>query len=168
MKQAIAGVSPPELGEVTIMTVWPSSSLFRLGRALGGLYAIGAGVGGFTLGRLFMALTVPLALVLYFARLAPGICRRYRLTNRRLVVEQGLSGRELRAVELDDFDGIEIRVLPGQAWYHAGEMIFAKGPVETFRLHAVSRPEAFRHVCLNAQRSYVAVAAVRRHEAATA
>ena len=29
MKQAIAGVAPPELGEVTIMTVWPSMAAYR-------------------------------------------------------------------------------------------------------------------------------------------
>ena len=35
MKQAIAGVAPPELGEVTIMTVWPSIGAYRLGRLVG-------------------------------------------------------------------------------------------------------------------------------------
>ena len=34
MKQAIAGVAPPELGEVTIMTVWPSVGGTPLGPCL--------------------------------------------------------------------------------------------------------------------------------------
>ena len=168
MKQAIAGVSPPELGEVTNMTVWPSLAVFGLGRILGRLYGLRAGYSGFTLGRLFMLLTFPVALVLYFVRLAPGIFQRYRLTNRRVIVEHGHSGAALRSVELDDFDAIEIEVWPGQAWYHAGNMIFSNGPVETFRLRGVSRPEAFRHVCLEAQRAYVGVANALRQQAASA
>ena len=167
MKQAIAGVSPPELGEVTSMIVWPSLATFPLGRALGRLYGLKAGWSGFRLGRLFMLLTLPVALLLYFVRLAPGIFQRYRLTNRRVIVERGIGGRVLRAVELDDFDAIEIEVWPGQQWYHAGNLIFSNGPVETFRLRGVSRPEAFRQVCLNAQRSYVGVQSALRQQAAS-
>jgi hypothetical protein len=164
MKQAIAGVSPPELGEATTMIVWPSLAAFALGRLLGRLYGLKFGWSAFRLGRLFLLLAVPIALVLYFVRLLPGIFQRYRLTNRRVVVEGGFGGAALRAVELDDFDAIGIEVWPGQAWYHAGNLIFSNGPVETFRLRGVSRPEAFRHVCLEAQRAYVGVASALRQQ----
>ena len=40
MKQAIAGVAPPELGEVTIMTVWPSIGALGLGRWIGRMCGI--------------------------------------------------------------------------------------------------------------------------------
>src|SRR4051812_8461788 len=124
MKQAIAGVAPPELGEVTVMTIWPSIAATGLGRALGRLYGIQAGMGIITLGRLFMLATAPLALMLYFAVRMPWSIRRYRLTNRRVLVERGLQSKEERFVDLDRFDTITVDVLPGEAAHHAGDLIF--------------------------------------------
>ncbi len=139
------------------MTVWPSVAGTGLGRALGRLYGIRAGVGILTLGRLFMLVTLPLALMLYFAIRMPWAIRRYRLTNRRVMVERGLRPTVERFVDLDRFDSIQVVVLPGQAAYHAGDLVFRKGNVETFRLPGVSRPEPFRQTCLKAQISYVQV-----------
>lgn len=154
MKQAIAGVSPAELQETTIMTVWPSIAAIPPGRLLGQWYGIRAGFGNvLTVGNLIALLTIPIALVLFFGGLAPFVCRRYRLTNRRLVVEKGLSAQPERWVSLDQFDSIEVLVLPGQEWYPAGELIFRKGAIETFRLSGVPRPETFKQVCLKAQRA---------------
>jgi len=162
MKQAIAGVAPFETGEVTVMTVWPSVAAmslgpFPLGRWLGILYEIRLGSYILTVGNLFCLLCMPLALVLYFKRIGPFVALRYRVTNRRVIVERGLSAREEKAVELDRFDSIEIEVQPGQAWYHAGDLVFRLGNVETFRLEGVSRPESFRQVCLKARGAYVGV-----------
>lgn len=158
MKQAIAGVAPPALGEVTIMTVWPTIAVTRLGRLLGRCYGIKAGPGGiFTLGNFSALASIPIALGLFFYGLFPGICRRYRLTNRRVVIQRGLQAIDERSVSLDDFDSIDVVVLAGQSWYPAGELVFHKGQVETFRLSGVSRPEGFKHVCLKAQRAHVTV-----------
>jgi len=59
-----------------------------------------------------------------------------------------------RWVELSRFDAIDVIVRPGQAWYPAGDLIFRKGQVETFRLEGVSRPETFRQTCLKAHHGY--------------
>ena len=60
MIQAIAGVAPPELGEVTIMTVWPTIAATRRRPGAGKLYMIQAGIGKFfTLGKLFMLVVDP-------------------------------------------------------------------------------------------------------------
>jgi hypothetical protein len=67
-------------------------------------------------------------------------------------------------VQLDGFDNIEIKVLPGQQWYHAGEMIFKKGAIQTFRISGVPRPEPFRETCLKAERAFVGVAKVVRQQ----
>jgi hypothetical protein len=167
MKQAIAGVAPPDLGEVTVMTVWPSIAAHPLGRALGRLYVNRSGFGYmFTVGKLMMLLTIPIALGLFFAMLAPWSCRRYRLTNRRVIVQNRPRPIDERWIGLDEFDSIEVLVLPGQAWYPAGELIFRKGKVETFRLSGVSRPETFRQTCLKAQRSYAGVRKALEQEAA--
>jgi hypothetical protein len=175
MKQAIAGVAPPALGEVTIMTVWPSLAATAGGRFWGRLYGNKSGVTiagvPVTIGRIVALLSIPLILPPYFLMLLPcfiylpklgplpriyvpnKLCRRYRLTNRRVIVEHATSGDVQGAVSLEDFDAIDVEVLPGQEWYPAGELIFRKGKVETFRLSGVPRPETFRQTCLKAQRS---------------
>jgi hypothetical protein len=79
---------------------------------------------------------------------------RYRVTNKRIVVERGLTGKEERSIYLDQFDAIKIEVEAGQDWYDAGNLVFSKGTVETFRLEGVSRPDSFRHICLKASQAY--------------
>jgi hypothetical protein len=166
MKQAIAGVAPPDLAEVTIMTVWPTIAANPLGRALGRMYTNRAGIGPiFTVGKLKMLLTIPVALVLFGLSLAPWACRRYRLTNRRVIIQNRPRPVDERWIGLDEFDAIDVVVLPGQEWYPAGDLIFRRGKVETFRLSGVSRPETFRQTCLKAQRSYVGVRRALEREA---
>jgi hypothetical protein len=166
MKQAIAGVAPPDLAEVTIMTVWPTIAANPLGRALGRLYTNRAGFGHIlTVGKLMMLLTIPVALALFALSLAPWACRRYRLTNRRVIIQNRPRPVDERWIGLDEFDAIDVLILPGQQWYPAGDLIFRRGKIETFRLSGVSRPETFRQTCLKAQRSYVGVRRALEREA---
>jgi hypothetical protein len=162
MKQAIAGVTVPAEKEATVMTVWPSVAAMSLagiplGLILGRLYAMKGGFYIFTVGNLMCLLSIPLALVLYLKRIGPFVGRRYRLTNRRIIVERGLSAKEEKSIQLDHFDNIEIAVRPGHEWYHAGDLVFRKGTVEKFLLTGVSRPEAFRQVCWKTHQGYVGV-----------
>jgi hypothetical protein len=158
MKQAIAGVSPPGLGEVTVMTVWPSVGGTPLGRALGRLFSIKAGFWHiFTVGKLLALLAMPLGAPLVFMKFAPWDCRRFRLTNRRVIIEKGFNAEAERSLPLEQFDAIDVNILPGQDWYPCGELIFRHGKVETLRLSGVPRPETFRRTCLKAQLSHVGV-----------
>lgn len=170
MKQPIAGVAPSNLNEVTVMTVWPTIASTSLGRLLGRLYSIDVGVNllgvRLTLGKLIALASIPVALGLFFAMLVPPLVRRYRLTNKRIVVERGLRPVEDRSVSLERFDTIEVEVLPGQAWYPAGDLVFRLGPIETFRLSGVPRPETFRQTCLKANQSFVGVQKARQMGAA--
>jgi len=159
MNQPIAGVAPSNLEETTTMLVWPSICTYAPGRLLGNAYAIDAGVSVFTLGNLIALLSIPLALKLYFLRVAPFFGIRYRLSNRRVTVERGIQGTVEKSISFDRFDEIEIEVLPGYEWFKAGDLIFMHEGNETFRLPAVVRPEAFRHVCLKSQRAYSGVKA---------
>ena len=173
MKQAIAGVTPPTMKEATVMTVWPSVAAmslgpFPLGAWLGRLYSINIGFYVFTVGNLICLLSIPIALVLYFKRIGPFVATRYRLTNQRIVVERGLSSKEEKAIALEDFDEIDLVVRAGQEWYDAGDLIFRQGKVERFRLEGVSRPEAFRNVCLKAHQGYVGVKEALKQQAAYA
>lgn len=165
MSQPVAGVAPSQLSEVTAMTVWPSIAAIGPGRWLGRVCMIQAGRGflpfNLTLGKLLAFALIPVALVLFAGGIAPGVALRYRLTNRRLLVEKGLRPAEVRSVSLDRFNNIEIEVLPGQEWYPAGDLIFRLDQIETFRLQGVPRPETFRHTCLKAQQSFVGVQKAR-------
>ena len=63
----------------------------------------------------------------------------------------------VKSIELDRFDTIEIDCKPGQAWFAAGDLVFKRGDVETFRLEGVSRPESFRQTCSKSAMSYLGV-----------
>ena len=153
--QPIAGVTPAETREATVMTVFPTLAATEAGRLIGRLCSVQVGYGFFTLGKLFALALIPFAIGLFAVSLFPGVIRRYRLTNRRVVVQRGLRSIDERWVDFDRFDTIDIEVLPGQEWYPAGDLVFRRGAVETFRLAGVSRPETFRHTCLAARRGYL-------------
>jgi hypothetical protein len=180
MIQPISGVAPSQLKEVTNMTVWPSLSATVFGRFWGRLFALDYGPRIFgvpvTVGRLFALASIPFMLALYFLMRLPrfpgviiGIknpwCWQYRLTNRRVIMENPF-GSEIKSVALDRFDAIDVVVEPGQAWYKAGDLVFRLGPVETFRIWAVPRPETFRHTCIKSQMSFVGVKKARETGAA--
>jgi hypothetical protein len=158
LKQPIAGVTPPETREVTVMTVWPTLAAYGAGRMMGRLCNIQIGFGFFTLGKLLALLLIPPAIGLFAFSLLPGVMKRYKLTNRRVIVQTGLRGIDERWVDFDRFDSIEVEVLPGQEWFPAGDLVFRNGQIETFRLAGVSRPETFRHTCLAARRGYLGAA----------
>lgn len=158
MIQAITGVSPAGTSEVTIMTVHPSMGSTSFGQTLGRAYGIRAGLGNIvTVGNIIALLAIPQALLLYAINLSPLTCRRYRLTNRRIVVEKGLKAKLDKEVSLDSFDTVEVIVQPGQEWYRCGDLVFSQGKVETFRLVGVPSPESFCQTCLKAQRGYKGV-----------
>ncbi|MFM1902167.1 MAG: hypothetical protein RLZZ440_67 [Planctomycetota bacterium] len=161
MSSPVSGVVPPSVAEATIMTVWPSVASIGVGRALGRLYRIKEGLGPVSVGRLALLATIPLGLMLYLSLRLPWAIRRYRLTNRRVVIEQGINPQVKQFVTLDGFDAIDVEVSPGQEWYAAGDLIFRRGPIATLRLAGVSRPESFRRVCLEARQAYVSVAALQ-------
>jgi hypothetical protein len=176
MVQAIAGVSPDTVRETTIMTVWPSISATAYGRWWGRRFENNVGITLFgvplTIGRLMALVSIPLILPIYFHMLVPRLplvvfgwpnpsCRRYRLTNRRVIVEQPFGGGEQKSVSLDRFDSVTVEVQPGQAWFPAGDLVFRLGQTETLRLEGVPHPEAFRQTCVKAHKIFVGVQKAR-------
>ena len=169
MNQPILGVMPSELAEVTCKVVWPTIGATRAGRLVGQLAGVRIGWGEFfTLGKLLAVATIPLAVAVFGWQLMPFVCRRYKLTNRRIMICKGLSAVGGSWINLDEFDSIRIEVLPGQQWLQAGELIFLRGDREILRLSGVSRPETFRHVCLAARTALVSVRTVLEQQAAGA
>ncbi|MBX3434576.1 MAG: PH domain-containing protein [Pirellulales bacterium] len=176
MGQAIPGVVPDTEREVTIMTVWPSLGATAYGRWWGRLLQNKFGISVFgipiTLGRIMALASIPFILPVYFHMLVPRLpgvvfgfpnpaCRRYRLTNRRVVVEQPFGGGEQQSVSLDRFDSVTVEVLPGQEWYPAGDLVFRNGVIETFRLTGVPHPKAFCETCVKAHKGFVGVQQAR-------
>ncbi len=174
LPQPIAGVSPPDLRETTIMTVWPSIAASGIGQTLGRMFQIKAGIWVFTVGNLLALLSIPLVLGLIFHSLvfnflaaipllgllvAPiaGTVKRYVLTNRRVMIATGLIPKPSQYVDLDRFDTVEVVIRPGQEWYPAGDLIFRKGKIETFQLKGVRRPETFRQTIMKTRDAYVGV-----------
>jgi len=166
MIQPIAGVSPPELAEVTVMTVWPSVAATPIGRFFGRCYNIGRGGYIFTIGNLIALATAPLMVLLYLGKVAPWFGTRYTITNRRVVVQRGLVVDDEKSVDLDRFDTIEVDVRPGHEWFAAGDLIFRMGGTETFRLAGVGRPESFKAACIKSQMAFVGIKAAMQAEAA--
>lgn len=136
-------------GEKLSKVVWPTIGATPWGRGVGRLCAVRSGVGRFfTLGKLFALGTIPVSLGVFAWQLMPGVIRRYCLTSRRIIVQKGLRRVEERSIGLEEFDAIEVRVLPGQEWLRTGEVLLLRDGHEVFRLSGVPRPQVFREVCL--------------------
>jgi hypothetical protein len=168
MKQPIAGVTPAEVAETAIMTVWPSIAAYSSGQFLGRLYSIRwPNVYFFRLGNLLALLSIPHAMCLYFCRIAPSIGVRYLVSNRRIVVQRGLRAIEARSIALNAFDEIQIDVRPGQAWYEAGDLVFRHSGREVFRLPGVSWPESLRQICSKSRAALLGVQQARQQQASS-
>ena len=155
-----------ETPERASKVVWPAIGALAAGRVVGRLCANRFGVRGFTLGKLLAVATIPVSLAVFAWQLLPVVMRRYCLTDRRVVVEKGLGRSEERAIGLDEFDVLEIQLLPGQEWLRCGDVIFLRGGQEVFRLPGVPRPQTFRELCLKQRNTLLAVREVLRQQSA--
>ncbi len=169
MREPIAGVTPSELAEVTCKVVWPTIGATRAGRLVGRLAAVRAGWGEFfTVGKLLALATIPLSVAVFCWQLLPYVCRRYALTNRRIIIRRGLVPIDQHWISLDEFDSVDVEVLPGQDWLHAGDLVFRRGEHEVLRLAGVPRPEILRQVCATARTALLSVHEIVQRQAASA
>jgi hypothetical protein len=147
--QAVTGVVPPEIAEARIREVWPSLlavnyPLAMLAKKLTQTYLL------FPLGVLLFA-------PLFKLKFAPFICRRYSLTNRRLMIRAGWKPgpTAVKAVNLADID--EVRCDPAKVdpFFLAGTIeIVSKGQV-VLQLNGVPEPISFRNAIINTIRAVV-------------
>ena len=169
MQQPFAGVTPSELAEVTCKVVWPTIGATPAGRFVGRLAAVRLGWGEFfTVGKLLAIATIPISLAVFCWQLLPYVCRRYTLTNRRIIIRKGLMGVDQSWIGLDEFDAVESQILPGQDWLHAGDLVFRRGGHEVLRLAGVPRPEILRHTCQVARTALLSVREIVQRQAASA
>lgn len=148
--QAISGVSAGR--EATIETVYPSIAKSGLGRMIGRLCdSIDARVNGVKVSALLFGLPLaPLGLLVYakFKAFDP----KYVVTNRNVQIRAAIGDRMLGQVELGKIENIAITVLPGQEFFHAGDLDLISDREEILlSLPGVPRPERFRQVILDAR-----------------
>lgn len=148
------------------MVVWPGIAAFSAGRLVGRMAGNATGRGFFTLGKPLAIAAIPVALAAYAWRLMPYVARRYRLTNRRVVIQRGLMPADAEAIELDAFDSIDLETLPGQEWLRAGDLLFRRQGGTVFRLAGVPNPQAFRQICLETRTALLAVREVLKEQSA--
>jgi hypothetical protein len=146
-RQAVTGVIPPSVGEGLIREVFPTlvginPGLAHLARSLIRTVVL-APVGFLLAGPLFAL------------KIAPFLCKRYTLTNRRLMIQHGLKPKPAREVQLADIDEVRFDPAGVDPFYISGTLeIISKGQV-VLTLPGVPEPEGFRHAILNAVKAWV-------------
>lgn len=145
-RQAVAGLMPPELAEAMIREVWPS------------VRGISAGIAGLSASLMRSIFLAPLGWMLngllFGRKLAPAICQRYTLTNRRLMVRRGWKPAPVHEVTLKDIDDVRLIADSYDAFYRSGDLQVLSGGKEVLKLGGVPEPESFRQAILNAVKSW--------------
>jgi hypothetical protein len=145
-RQAVAGLMPPQLGEAMIREVWPtimdvSSAVASLSRRC--------------MQSMFLApLGWAFNLLLFGKKFAPIVCKRYTLTNRRLMVQRGWKPAPIHEVALKDIDDVTLEGNSYDAFYRSGHLDVMSGGKVLLKLTCVPEPESFRQAILNAVRAW--------------
>ncbi len=146
LQQAIAGLTPPELGEAHVREARPS-------------VAISPAVA--SLGRLLTRTIVlaPLAWLLmfwfYFRKVLPFAATRYTLTNRRIMIRKGLQGKPKKEVLLADIDDVRVLTDGNSTFFRAGTIEIIHNGQVVLSLAGVPEPDSFRHAILNTRNAWV-------------
>jgi hypothetical protein len=90
----------------------------------------------------------------FFGKLLPLVMRRYTLTNQRLMIRKGWSGRPGAQVALAQIDGVRVVSDPNSAFFRAGNIEVSTGSDVVLTLHGVPQPESFREAILNARNAW--------------
>jgi hypothetical protein len=146
-RQAVAGLTPPQVGEAVIREAWPtvlnaSPAAAALGQKL---------IRSVFLAPLGWLLLAPL----YFKKIMPFLARRYTITNRRVMIRRGLKPSPTHEVALADIEDVRLAAGSLDEFYKSGTLeVIAKGQV-ALTLTGVPEPEGFRRALLNACAAWV-------------
>ncbi|MDB5386243.1 MAG: hypothetical protein JWM11_1889 [Planctomycetaceae bacterium] len=149
---AISGVSASS--EAEVMTIYPSVACIGLARILAvALYEIlPIKIFGVKLSYLLFVLpTAPLAILMYAMLKVFG--HRYTITNRSVQKWKALGSHKVSQVSLTDITSVEVRVLAGQKFYKAGDLVLIGGKSndELMTIPGVPYPHIFRQTILEAR-----------------
>jgi hypothetical protein len=145
-QQPVTGLLPPKDGEAKIREAWPSvaraPAVANLGRLLTRTIVLAP------LGWLLMS-------ALYFGKLLPVFARRYTLTNRRLMIRHGWSGKAAQEVPLAEIDDVRVVTDANSDFFRAATLEILAGGEVRMRLPGTPEAEAFRVAILNACNAWV-------------
>ncbi|HMF15964.1 MAG TPA: PH domain-containing protein [Gemmataceae bacterium] len=144
--QAIAGLTPPDLGEARVREAWPSvarsPAIASLGKLLTGTIILAP------LAWLLMSLA-------YFGKLLPFAATRYTLTNRRVMIRKGLKGKPGKEVPLADIDDVRVVTDGNSTFFRAGTIEIIHNGQVMLSLPGVPEPDSFRLAILNTRNAWV-------------
>jgi hypothetical protein len=145
-RQAVAGLTPPQLGEAMIREAWPS------------VLGVSAGIAGLSAKLIRSVFLAPLGWMLngllFGKKFAPVLCRRYTLTNRRLMVRSGWKPAPVQEVVLKDIDEVRLVADTYDAFYRSGDLEVLSAGKVVLRLAGVPEPDSFRHAVVNAVKAW--------------
>jgi hypothetical protein len=146
LRQAVTGLTPPQRAEAIIREVRPT-------------VAAHPGLSGPAQMFLQSVILAPLGWLLlaplFPLKFLPFVCKRYTLTNRRLMVRRGLARpRPIQEIALTDIDDVRVAPNSQNIFYHSGVLEILSQGKTVFHLPGVPQPEAFRHTILNAVRAW--------------
>jgi hypothetical protein len=145
-REAIAGLMPPQLGEVKIREAWPT---------LRGVQSGAASLGSKLIQTVFLAPLGWLLNGLVFGRkFMPMVCKRYTLTNRRLMIQHGWKPAPVHEVALKDIDDVRLDADSYDAFYRSGDLEVQSAGKTVLKLLGVPEPDSFRHAILNAVKAW--------------
>jgi hypothetical protein len=145
-QQAVTGLIPPEVDEAVIRTVWPTVAVYSSAA---------------NLGRILMETIVlaPLAWLLlagpYFLRIIPFLARPYTLTNRRLLIQNGMRLVAKQEIPLSDIDEVRVVENSNSLFYRSADLEIVSNGQVVMTLKAVPSAESFRQAILNACKAWV-------------
>ncbi len=145
-RQAITGLTPPEVSEIRIREKWPSVQRFP---AVAGL--------GVLLTRTIILAPVAWLLMapFFFGKVLPFLMRRYMLTNRRVVIRKGWTTKVVEEIALADIDDVRVVTDGNSTFYRAASLEFIKNGQVAMTMGGVGDAESFRQAILAARNAWV-------------
>lgn len=169
---AATKLQPNPEHEMLIMVVYPSIGAEGIGRLIGrGLKALPLPFVNHAsrVATLIGILLLPLTILLYAVGALLGLLgyiglklwgQRYVLTNHSLQSWSSIGQRLIKGVPLNQIADVSVKQLPGQAFYHAADLIVRDaGGNEILTLSGVPRADVFRQTILKARDANTQVAA---------
>ena len=143
--QAVAGLTPPEVGEARVREIYPSvarvPAIANLGKLLNNTIVLAP------LGWLLMS-------TVYFSKLLPIIGVRYALTNRRVMIRQGWKGTSSQEVPLSEIEDVKLDPASVDHFFRSADLIITRTGSTPMTLRAVPDAESFRHAILDTRNAW--------------
>jgi len=138
--------TPPQIPETVIRDEWPTV----IGSSVPGVAAVGRLAAMLSDTIILRPIAWLLLLPLLVKRITPFVGKRYRLTNKRLMMLRFGSKKPYREIALADIETVKLDPDSYQAYFRCADLdVISKGQA-AMRLRGVRDPETFRLAILNA------------------